>query len=189
MKIDEKVFLPNQIADFQRVSFSEFKKDWLNTFPEWKDETDINYMDKIIWNVWQNLKLPKRSTKHSAGYDFYMPCDMVIPFGESRTIPTGIRCYIRNDYVLSIYPRSGLGFKSGMHLSNGVAIIDSDYFYSDNEGHIFIKIVNDSSVAQGKNLELKEGQAFCQGIFIRYGITFDDDVTIERNGGLGSTDK
>lgn len=178
-----------RIATFKKVSFGEFKKDWLKTFPEWKDETDEDYMDKVIWNVWVNLKLPKRSTKGSAGYDFYMPCDLLIPFNESRIIPTGIRCQMRNDYVLSIYPRSGLGFKTGMHLSNSVAIVDSDYFASDNEGHIFIKIVNDSSVAQEKPLQLKEGQAFCQGIFTQYGITNDDNIDTERNGGLGSTDK
>ena len=58
-------------------------------------------------------------------------------------------------------------------------------FYSDNEGHIFIKMLNDSR--EGKILSLKAGMAFAQGIFMEYGITEDDDAEGTRNGGFGST--
>ena len=68
-----------------------------------------------------------------------------------------------------------------------VGIIDSDYFYSDNEGHIFAKLTNDTN--EGKIVELSEGTGFMQGIFVEYGITIDDDVTEVRNGGFGSTTK
>ena len=88
-------------------------------------------------------------------------------------------------YVLKLYPRSGLGFKYRLQLNNTVGIIDSDYYYSDNEGHIFAKITNDSN--EGKTVELKAGDGFMQGIFLEYGITIDDDATEIRNGGLGST--
>ena len=86
-----------------------------------------------------------------------------------------------------IYPRSGLGFKFRLQLNNTVGVIDSDYFYSDNEGHIFIKITNDSN--EGKIVEVKAGQGFAQGIFMQYGIVEDDDTVEERNGGFGSTTK
>ena len=86
---------------------------------------------------------------------------------------------------MKLYPRSGLGFKYRLQLNNTVGIIDSDYFYSDNEGHIFAKITNDSN--EGKTVELKAGEGFMQGIFLEYGITVDDDATEIRNGGLGST--
>ena len=90
-------------------------------------------------------------------------------------------------WVLMIYPRSGLGFKFRLQLNNTVGVIDSDYFYSDNEGHIFIKITNDSN--EGKIVEVKAGQGFAQGIFMQYGIVEDDDTVEERNGGFGSTTK
>ena len=80
-----------------------------------------------------------------------------------------------------------MGFKYRLQLNNTVGIIDSDYFFSDNEGHIQIKLTNDSK--EGKILSLEEGQAFCQGVFTEYGITFDDDATDKRNGGFGSTGK
>ena len=89
--------------------------------------------------------------------------------------------------MLKLYPRSGLGFKYRLQLNNTVGIIDSDYYNSDNEGHIFAKITNDSN--EGKTVEIAEGTGFMQGIFIEYGITLDDEVTDVRNGGFGSTTK
>ena len=87
--------------------------------------------------------------------------------------------------LLKCYPRSGLGFKFRLQLNNTVGIIDSDYFYSDNEGHIFAKITNDSN--EGKTMKIGADTGFMQGIFVEYGITVDDDVTDVRNGGFGST--
>ena len=86
-----------------------------------------------------------------------------------------------------IYPRSGLGFKYRLQLNNTVGVIDSDYFNSDNEGHIFIKMTNDSN--EGKIVDVKAGQGIAQGIFMQYGIVEDDDVNETRNGGFGSTTK
>ena len=133
------------------------------------------------------IKLPERATAGSAGYDFFTPVSFTLKPGETIKIPTGIRAEINEGWVLNIYPRSGLGFKYRLQLNNTVGIIDSDYFFSDNEGHIQIKLTNDSK--EGKILSLEEGQAFCQGVFTEYGITFDDDATDKRNGGFGSTGK
>lgn len=74
-----------------------------------------------------------------------------------------------------------------MQLNNTVGIIDSDYYYSDNEGHIFSKITNDTN--EGKTIKILSGDGFMQGIFVEYGITFDDDTEEIRNGGFGSTTK
>ena len=137
--------------------------------------------------IYQNLKLPQRATIGSAGYDFYAPFDIVLAPGETVKIPTGIRVKMEPNYVLKLYPRSGLGFKYRLQLNNTVGIIDSDYYDSDNEGHIFAKITNDSN--ENKTVTLQKGEAFMQGIFVEYGITFDDEVTAIRNGGFGSTTK
>ena len=64
-------------------------------------------------------------------------------------------------------------------------MIDEDYFFSDNEGHIFIKVTNDSRT--GKTVDIAQGDGFAQAIFIPYGITYSDEVTSVRNGGMGST--
>ena len=105
--------------------------------------------------------------------------------GETIKIPTGIRCLVDENWVLQIYPRSGLGFKYRLQLDNTVGIIVVDYSNSDNEGHIFIKITNDSN--EGKKVKVDAGYGFAQGIFLPYGITVDDDTDGIRNGGFGST--
>src|SRR5690606_41427863 len=119
-----------------------------------------------------------------AGYDFYRSRTFRLEPGETILIPTGIRVRIEDGWVLKCYPRSGLGFKYRLQLNNTVGIIDSDYYDSDNEGHIFCKMTNDSN--EGKTVTIEEGMGFMQGIFIAYGITFDDEVNEIRNGGLGS---
>ncbi len=135
---------------------------------------------------WDDITLPERATVGSAGYDFYAPFNFTLAPGEEITIPTGIRAEIKEGYVLMIFPRSGLGFKYRMTLNNTVGIIDSDYFFSDNEGHIMIRFTNCS---KDKILDVLKGQGFAQGIFVPFGITEDDDATGLRNGGFGSTTK
>ena len=135
--------------------------------------------------LYDDIKLPARATSGSAGYDFHTPCDLTLGPGESVRIATGIRVRIADGWLLMIAPRSGLGYKYRVQLDKTVGIIDSDYYHSDNEGHIQIKITNDSK--EGKVLELKKGDRFAQGIFLPYGITEDDDAKGIRNGGFGST--
>ena len=166
-----------KVAQFYKVSYEQFKEGYINCFGNKKED--------IIKESYDNLKLPVRATKGSAGYDFFLPENVVIRPGTTIKIPTGIRVQIEDGWVLKCYPRSGLGFKFRMQLNNTVGIIDSDYYYSDNEGHIFAKITNDSN--EDKTLILDEGSGFMQGIFVEYGITYDDNTTEERNGGFGST--
>ena len=94
---------------------------------------------------------------------------------------------MEDGWVLKLYPRSGLGFKFRLQLNNTVGIIDSDYYHSSNEGHIFAKITNDSN--EGRVVEIKKNTGFIQGIFLEYGITYDDMVEEVRDGGFGSTTK
>lgn len=177
----------NQIAKFEKVSYEQFKKDMIDTFSnKYNDEMmDEEMIDKILKEIYDNIQLPKRSTIGSAGYDFRLPIAVDIGLNGNVKIPTGIRCKIDDGWVLKIYPRSGHGFKTGIHLANSVGIIDEDYYYANNEGHIMVKLVNDSVLARQTNLAM--GDAFCQGIFLPYGITVDDDADGVRTGGFGST--
>ena len=133
----------------------------------------------------ESVKLPRRATTGSAGYDFFAPFDITVLPRTTVTVPTGIRVRIDEGWVLKLYPRSGLGFKYRLQLNNTVGIIDSDYYFSDNEGHIFIKISNDGY--GDRAVRIAAGEGFAQGIFVEYGITVDDEVDAVRNGGFGST--
>ena len=106
-----------RVAQFEKVSFEQFKKDWADTF----------YTTDGIEEMYNDIKLPKRATSGSAGYDFYAPFAFDLIPGESIKIPTGIRVKINDGWVLKLYPRSGLGFKFRVQMNNTVGIIDSDY--------------------------------------------------------------
>ena len=160
-------------AKFEFVSKEQYLKDF-----EFKEDA---------CEVYSKLKRPHRATAMSAGYDFYSPFDFHLEPGMTIKIPTGIRAKMPEDYVLMIYPRSGLGFKYRLQLNNTVGVIDSDYYNALNEGHIMIKITNDSN--EGKALDIKAGEGFAQGIFMQYGIVEDDDAKDIRVGGFGSTTK
>lgn len=168
-----------RIAKFEKVSFEQFKEGFTDCFGE-RSEAEIK-------EIYENLKLPRRATSGSAGYDFFAPVEVSLNPGETVKVSTGIRARMEENWVLKLYPRSGLGFKYRLQLNNTVGIIDSDYYYSDNEGHIFAKITNDSN--EGKSVTIDAGTGFMQGIFLEYGITEDDDATAVRNGGFGSTTK
>ena len=162
---------------FEKVSLNQFIKDVKSCAPGLND-SDYEFM-------YNALKLPKRATTGSAGYDLFAPFSFQLKAGESIKIPTGIRVQLDTDKFLAIYPRSGLGFKYKLQLWNGVAIIDSDYYNSDNEGHIFIKLYNDSP--ESKTLLVEQGDAFAQGIIQQYFLIENDDARGVRNGGFGST--
>ncbi len=131
-----------------------------------------------------SLSLPERATE--AARDMIFLCRIQQPEARRNGKDShGHPGAMEPEWVLHLYPRSGLGFKYRLQLNNTVGIIDSDYFNSDNEGHIFAKITNDSN--EGKTLKLQAGEGFMQGIFLEYGITEDDDADGARNGGFGST--
>ncbi len=131
------------------------------------------------------IPLPRRATAGSAGYDFVSPVEVTVPAGGSALIPTGIRAEMEPGWVLMLFPRSSLGFKYSMRLANTVGVIDSDYAYAKNEGHIMVKLRNplDTPVSIGR------GDRFCQGVFLPYGTAEEEDDFAVRTGGFGSTNK
>ena len=165
-----------QIAKFEKVSLNQYISDMKKVF-DLDNEILKQYYDEII--------LPKRATLGSAGYDFKLPFEITLQPNETIKVPTGIRVKMETNWVLLLVPRSSLGFKYRLQLDNTVGVIDSDYYNSDNEGHISLKLSNDTK--EGKVLELEKNKGVCQGIFFEFGITIDDDTIEKRNGGFGST--
>lgn len=155
---------------FEKISFEQFKKDI-------KDDIEL----------YNSYNLPKRATKTSAGYDFFALFDYTLAPGEIKKIPTGIKANFNEDEVLFLIDRSSMGFKWNVRMCNQVGVIDSDYYNNqDNEGHIWIKIQNEGT----KDYNVKKGEGIIQGIFMKY-LTIDneEDNTIKRIGGIGSTSK
>ena len=161
-----------RVGKFEKISLEQWHKDYGN-------DSEGN-SDKILEEI---IKIPTRATQKSAGYDIVTPIDIDLKPGEMVKFPTGLRCKIENGWFLGIFPKSGLGFKYSLRLSNSTGIIDEDYYNSENEGHIWAKMQNDGE----KEFHIEKGKAVCQGIFLPYGLTYDDDADGIRNGGLGST--
>ncbi len=176
-KVNGVVFV-EKVAVFEKVSFSQFEKDFMKNFPDCDN----------IKEIYDGISIPKRATVGSAGYDFFAPVNITFNKDESLTVPTGIRVKIIPGWMLGIFPRSGLGFKHRIGLDNTVGIIDSDYYYAANEGHIMIKM-SCTAHDSGHSVTVLKGAGFAQGIFIPYGITDDDNTDGIRTGGFGSTTK
>lgn len=171
----------NKVAKFEKVSFNQFLSDFIDSFEDF--DYSIQNNTELLKCAWNDIKLPKRGTVGSAGYDFVSPIDFKLNPGEEIKIPTGIRCKLDSDWVLTIHPRSSLGFKYQIGLANTTGIIDADYYNATNEGHIMVKLVNHGN----KTFVANEGDKIVQGIFLPYGITIDDEASGERTGGFGST--
>ena len=171
-----------RVAKFEKVSLEQFMEGWTDAFGTQRPG--------VIEQIYDGICLPKRATAGSAGYDFFAPAAIILKPGETVKIPTGIRVWMEPEWVLKCYPRSGLGFKYRLQLNNTVGIIDSDYYGSDNEGHIFFKVTMDAKTDSSFSpaMTVEQGSAFVQGIFLPYGVTTDDDTDGVRNGGFGSTD-
>lgn len=163
---------------FEKISFEQ----WIN---DWNGIND----NKVIESCYNDLKLPQQGTKYSMGMDFFAPCDICLEPYKYQLIPTGIRWVITDPITegnkgLMLFPRSGQGFKYGIRLANTIACIDADYFLSDNEGHIMVKLFNPFD----EPVIIKKGQGYCQGVIVDYCICDGAHSTAIRNGGFGSTD-
>lgn len=175
------------IMHFEKITREQWVKDMVNLLSlEHPTAEDFKAINKI----YDGIKLPKRATKYSAGYDFYVSSNVFLPPRESGIIPTGIRwvCDKEEDKnkVLQIYPRSGIGFRTGVRLMNTVGIIDADYWEGNNEGHIMVKLYNPMNAS----FEVKDGEAIVQGVITEYHTCDDEEEIVEkRTGGMGSTDK
>lgn len=138
-------------------------------------------------DIYADIKIPVRATKKSAGYDFFAPYDIQLAPGDTIKLATGIRVLLDDDKFLMCVPRSGLGFKARVQLDNTVGIIDADYSDSMNEGHIHVKLTNDSRT--NKTVTIHRGEGMLQAIILSYHTVEDDNTDTQRDGGFGSTTK
>lgn len=164
------------MISFEKISFEQYMRDYVKAFGPTSEKKVRSIYDQII--------LPIRKTKGSAGYDFHLPYPITLSAGTKITILTGIRVQMPTQVVLLLAPRSGLGTKYQMHLANTVGVIDSDYIQADNEGHIMAVFY----ALPKEPMPLKAGESFMQGIFLPYLLTDGDIVDHVRRGGFGSTD-
>lgn len=167
------------MTEFKKVSYDQFAKDCKSL-----ESAGALWFasDDEIKKAYDSIRLPRRATNGSAGYDFFIPFPASFITINPVLIPTGIRVQLDPGQFLMCVPRSGLGFKYGMRLRNSVGIIDEDYFHAENEGHIMAKICCDEP------FKLDAGDRFMQGIIVKYStVENDEPISGKRTGGFGST--
>ena len=151
--------------------------------PEPIEEITQKYRGFQALPGYEDVPLPTRATKYSAGYDLAVTEDITLLPGETKVYTTGLCAYMLSDEYLAIHVRSSLGIKHRITLSNSTGIVDSDYIQSDNGGHIMMALTNNGSDV----FQAAKGSRVAQGIFMKYLVADGDNVTTERNGGWGST--
>ena len=170
------------VASFEKVSFIEYYKARSPAAFAAYDSVGEEGIREMLFDEWEHIKLPKRSTSGAAGYDFYLPHSVHLDT-MPRVIHTGICCELDPGWVLMLFPRSGLAYRHGVRLSNSVGVTDCDFYHNpDNEGHISAKIY-----AADKAVDLDAGDRFMQGVLLPYGTAVGDESSGVRQGGLGST--
>lgn len=161
-----------RVGQFEKISYKQWHKDY--------GDNDQHTFDKHL----DEIPMPKRATKGSAGYDIATPFAIDLEPDEEILVPTGLKCKIDNGWGLFALPKSGLGFKYYVRLANTIGLIDEDYYNNDgNEGHMWVKLRNEGN----KTLHIDEHKGMCQMVFLPYGITYDDESEGVREGGFGST--
>lgn len=99
-------------------------------------------------------------------------------------VSTGVKCQLEPDTYLELSVRSSTPLKYWLILANSVGIIDADYYNNeDNEGEIFLQLINLSPIP----IILKPGDCIGQSIIKHYEKTTEDYATGTRKGGFGST--
>ena len=110
---------------FEKISFAQFKKDIIDSR-----------------NIYDNYMLPKRSTKNSAGYDFFAIKSLVLKPGEVKKIPTGVKVYMNSDnpsneghiwISLQNHGLTNYNVKEGEAIAQGIFM---KYYTIDNEEKI-----------------------------------------------------
>lgn len=167
----------NKVAEFKKISFKQFKKDVNDT--SMYRAVDDNYFIEL----YEDIVIPKRSTADSAGHDICVSFDINLLPNDTLKVPTGIRCEMEEGWVMLVFPRSSMGIKKGLKILNTIPVIDRDYAYADNEGHIFICIKNSSNNV----MKLKKGDKIVQAVFVPFGVADNEKVVCKRTGGIGST--
>lgn len=135
----------------------------------------------------KGVKLPVRSTRNSAGYDFFAAEDVTIEPCQIRLVPTGVKAKMAEDEVLLLFNRSSMPFKKRLVLINGVGVVDADYYGNEsNDGHILFAFMNITNL--NVPVTIKKGEKIGQGVFTKYLLAENDEVLdAERVGGFGST--
>lgn len=129
--------------------------------------------------------MPEKKSAGAAAWDCYarihekhIPTDQLVIAGRDMgvKIPLGFALELPEGYHAEILPRSSMGVKTGLRVSNSAGIIDSDY-----RGEVCIILDN---VKFCSNANIKDGDRIAQMQIVK-----DPDVELVQAADLSETDR
>lgn len=134
-----------------------------------------------IKKVHPDAKIPKYAHHDDAGFDLFVPENIILKKGEHFGVPTGIAMEIPEGCVGLIWDKSGIAIKNGLKTLGGV--IDSTY-----RGEVLVGMINLS----GHDYVFEKGNKIAQMIIQKKETVDFEEVKelcdTERGcGGFGST--
>lgn len=155
----------------------------------------------------REITSPKYASEGDAGMDLYAPDEYTINPGETKIIPTGIKCALPKGYAFLIQPRSGMSVKTKMRIANTPGLIDSGY--RDEIGVIVENIdppIKDieydfnslgmpviKSILHGESFTIHKDERFAQMRLVAvptaalYEVESVGEIEGDRGGGFGHT--
>lgn len=151
----------------------------------------------------RNVNTPAYATPDSAGIDLHANIEspLTIKSGERGVlVGTGVRLRIednRGDHVFLLLPRSGLGHKHGLTLSNDTGVIDGDYTGEImaslivKQGYPDYTINPNDRIAQLVAVPISRMQLveYVEPTETKFSTDLADETNARNDGGFGSTGK
>lgn len=152
--------------------------------------------------------IPKYARAMDAGFDLVAVEDILIAPGQSAKIPTGLAFALPEGFELQVRPRSGIGAKTKLRLSNAPGTVDAGYrgevcvlmdnirTLSNQVGHVCLD-ANEKEVTVDQEVDahsylIKKGDRIAQGVIgivpiAEFEVVDELDETERGTGGFGSS--
>ena len=141
----------------------------------------------LVLPLKDNVDLPEYQSEYSSGMDVRSNNEeeIIIEPGKWKLIPTDISVSIPKGYEIQIRSRSGLSYKHGIFVLNGIGTIDSDY-----RGPIGVLLGNFGDVVFVVKPKMRIAQIVLSKVErIKWEVVSNLDKTSRGSGGFGSTGK
>lgn len=186
---EERMAIEEEIKNVEKMDISENKKKFLAYVLQKSFDITLevaeNPRKKIkvgIERIHENAVIPSYANPTDHCCDIYAIEDCTIKPHETKIIPTGLKFDMPAGYVIKLYPRSGMSYKTKIRIANSVGIIDHTY-------HKELGVIAENT--SGVSYEIKKGDRIAQ-IAIEESPMFDfeeREVSDTERGGFGSTGK
>jgi dUTP pyrophosphatase len=147
-----------QVSDPNDVySYEDFEKEFSNIDYTKSSENPDFFKVKLGFSNKSTNPDPEYATAGSSGFDFRanLTEPMVLKVGKRAMVPTGLFFELPEKMEITIRSRSGLAYKHGVVVLNGIGTIDSDY-----RGEIGVLLINHGR----EDFIIQHGDRIAQGI-------------------------